>query len=275
MTYWFGLVSFALFGLLFGSFGNVLIWRVPRGESIVSPGSHCGSCGHPVRWYDNIPVISWLVLRGRCRDCGSAISVRYLVIEVVSGLLFGAASAVYGWSAQAAFAALLFWLLLVLSAIDLDTMRLPNPIVGALAVIGVLGAIGAQLLGVPMVPLVPHASSGLLATPLAVSAAGLLLGAVLPGGIAAAYGALRGRSGLGMGDVKLLAVLGIFLGPYVVLVLFLGSVVGIIVGAVSAGEGGIAHRRIPFGPSLAIAGFLTAIGGPAAWGWYVHLIGLS
>jgi leader peptidase (prepilin peptidase)/N-methyltransferase len=78
-----------------------------------------------------------------------------------------------------------------------------------------------------------------------------------------------------MGDVKLLAVLGIFLGPYVVLVLFLGSVVGIIVGAVSAGEGGIAHRRIPFGPSLAIAGFLTAIGGPAAWGWYVHLIGLS
>jgi leader peptidase (prepilin peptidase)/N-methyltransferase len=93
---WFPVLSFGLFGLLFGSFANVLIWRVPRGESIASPGSHCPGCDAPIAWYDNIPVVSWLVLRGRCRTCGTRIAFRYPLVELASGVLFVTAAIAFG-----------------------------------------------------------------------------------------------------------------------------------------------------------------------------------
>lgn len=268
-------VAFGLFGLLFGSFANVVIWRVPRGESIVSPGSHCPGCNKPIVWYDNIPVLSWLLLKGRCRACGQPISARYPIIEAASGVLFVTAAIVFGPTARGAFAAWFFWFLLVLTAIDIDCMRLPNPLVGALAILGVLGILYASMAGEAAVPLVGVAREGSFASPAASAALGVALGAGLSLAVATAYGALRGKSGLGMGDVKLLGALGIFLGPYVLVALFLASVAGAIFGVLASRGGRLAEKRIPFGPWLALGGLMTAITGPAIVGWYLRVSGLA
>lgn len=264
----------ALFGLLFGSFANVVIWRVPRGESVVSPGSHCPRCEKPIAWYDNIPVFSWLVLRARCRSCGEPIPARYPLVEAASGALFFAAALRFGGSAAAITAAVLFWFLLVLSVIDLDTMRLPNALVGALGGMGLLGAVAAQVSGVALTPLVGMTESGWLADPVPAALLGALIGASMSGGLAALYGLVRGRRGLGMGDVKLLAVLGLFLGPYVVMCMFLGSLLGMVAGLAAARGRSAAETKIPFGPWLATGGVLTTLAGPALWQWYLGVVGL-
>jgi leader peptidase (prepilin peptidase)/N-methyltransferase len=272
---WFLPMGLGLLGLLFGSFANVVIWRFPRGESVASPGSHCPSCDHPIRWYDNVPVISWLGLRGRCRDCGERISARYPLVEALSGALWATSGLVFGASLQTVMAIVFFYLLLVLTFIDLDTYRLPNALVGGMAAVGALGAVLSQVTGIDAAPLVPSGFRGLLGQPLAASVLGAFLGAGLSGAIAGVYGRLRGRTGLGMGDVKLLGAMGLFLGPYVLLALFAGSVVGAVVGLIDAfrsGESAATHR-VPFGPYLALGGVLSALSGPAVWAWYVSLLG--
>ncbi len=255
------------FGLLVGSFANVVIWRFPRGESLSSPGSRCPSCGTPVRWFDNIPIISWMLLRGRCRSCDAPIAKRYPSVELLSGFLWLASALGWGVSAQAVIAGLFFWTLLVLTFIDLDTMRLPNPIVGALAAFGLAGAAVSQFAEVDWVPLTPTVS------PLLIALLGAALGAGLSGGIAALYAGVRGRSGFGMGDVKLLGAMGFFLGPYVLLALFVGSLFGAVVGVVTASrsEQGLA-AKIPFGPFLALGGIMTALVGPELVRLYLALI---
>jgi len=177
---WYFSLSMALFGLLFGSFANVVIWRFPRGESVVRPGSHCPRCDAPIAWYDNIPVLAWLVLRGRCRQCSEPISARYPLVEAASGALFLLAALVWGPSARALFGAALFWFLLTLSLIDLEHMRLPNPLVGALALLGLVGVLLSQLLGQDVVPLVgigavPHCTALPAAAPAWCSARGCQL----------------------------------------------------------------------------------------------------
>jgi leader peptidase (prepilin peptidase)/N-methyltransferase len=258
----------AIFGLLLGSFANVVIWRFPRGESLSTPGSHCPSCGAPVRWYDNIPVVSWLLLRARCRACGEPIARRYPAVELLSGLLWLAAALIYGAGVQAVIAGFFFWTLLILTFIDLDTMRLPNPIVAALAVLGLAGATLSQVFRVDWVPL-----TGAQAAPLLVALLGAALGAGLSGGIAALYAGVRGRSGFGMGDVKLLGAMGLFLGPYVLLALFVGSLFGAVVGVVTAArsETGLA-TKIPFGPFLALGGIFAALAGPDVVRMYLALV---
>lgn len=275
VPYWFAILTFALFGLLFGSFANVVIWRVPRGESIVSPGSHCPRCERPIAWYDNIPIVSWLVLRARCRSCGEPIPVRYAAVEAASGALFAVAALRFGLSWAAPVAAVLFWLLLVLSVIDFDTMRLPNALVAALGGVGLTAALMAQVTGVRLAPLVGMSSSGLLADPVPAALFGALIGVAISGGLAALYGVVRGRRGLGMGDVKLLAVLGLFLGPYVIICIFLGSLLGMVAGLLAARGRSAADTKIPFGPWLAAGGILTVLAGPALWQWYLGLIGLA
>jgi leader peptidase (prepilin peptidase)/N-methyltransferase len=272
---WFWPGVLGLFGLLFGSFANVLIWRVPRGESVVSPGSHCPACDHAIRWYDNIPVLSWLLLHARCRDCGEPIAWRYPLVEVASGALWVIAGLRYGVSGQTAAAIVLFYLLLVLSFIDIDTYRLPNPLVGLLAVSGLVASVASQVSGVSLVPLVGTASEGLLSNPLVASLAGGAIGAGLAAGIAGLYGAVRGRSGLGAGDVKLLGAMGLFTGPYVLFALFAGSLVGAIFGLASGKRSGqpVATRRIPFGPFLAAGCVLAVLIGPMAWQAYLRLLG--
>lgn len=270
----FYVVTAVLFGLLFGSFANVVIWRVPRGESIASPGSHCPGCEKPIAWFDNVPVVSWLVLRGKCRRCGIPIAVRYPIVEVASGALFGIAFLAYGPGLKAGLASAVFWFLLVLAAIDLDTMRLPNVLVGSLAGLALAAAAAAQLSGEGFAPLTGLAAGGVFAQPLVVAAVGALLGAGISGGVAAAYGAMRGKSGLGMGDVKLLGAMGLLLGPYVLFALFAGSIIGVVMGVISARGGSLSTTKIPFGPSLAAGGVLAALFGPAVVTWYLTLVGI-
>lgn len=226
----FYLVVLALLGAVFGSFANVVVWRFPRGESLSHPPSHCPRCGHAVRWYDNIPVVSWLVLRGRCRDCGQPIPVRYPLVEATSAILWVVAGLRFGSSAAALWAICLFYLLLILSFIDLDTRRLPNPLVGILAAIGLAGVAVSWVTGVTACPLVGLGLPGVLGSPVLGALAGAVLGAGLALLIAVAYEALRGRAGMGMGDVKLLGALGLFLGPFVVLAFFAACVLGATVG---------------------------------------------
>jgi leader peptidase (prepilin peptidase)/N-methyltransferase len=274
---WFWPMSLGLVGLLFGSLANVIIWRVPRGESIVSPGSHCPGCGKPIRWYDNVPVVSWLVLRARCRDCGGAISWRYPAVEALSGVLWAAAGVRFGMTAEAAACVVLFYGLLVLTFIDIDTLRLPNPIVGGLAAIGAAGAIVSQLSSLSVVPLVGVARTGLLAQPLAVALLGAMVGAGVTAAIAALYGAARGRTGLGAGDVKLLGAIGLFTGPFVLLTLMLGSVAGAVFGVATAGSSGASIKtlKIPFGPFLAAGAVASVLWGPLLWSWYAAAAGLA
>lgn len=261
-----------LFGLLFGSFANVVIWRLPRGESIAHPGSHCPGCDAPIAWYDNIPVVSWLVLRGRCRQCSEPISRRYPLVEAASGALFLVAALVWGPSVRAIFGAALFWFLLVLSMIDVEHMRLPNPLVGTLAILGVVGVSMSELTGWSVLPL---AGAGVFARPWLDAALGVLLGAGLPGVLALAFRLVRGKSGFGMGDIKLLGALGLFLGPYVLLTFFLGSLLGAI-GAIVASHGrGLTAARIPFGPWLAAGAVVTAVAGPSLVSGYLVLVGIG
>ena len=210
------LTALALFGLAFGSFGNVVIWRLPRGESLNSPPSHCPSCDAPIRYRDNVPVVSWALLRGRCRDCGAAISARYPAVELISAALFVLAGVLFGPTWQVLVAVFFFYVLLLLTAIDIDTMRLPNTLVIVLAVGGGAAVVLGQMLGLPLAPLV-QAETGPLSEPLVAAAVGALVGLGVSLGIALIYRGIRGKQGLGMGDVKLLGTMGIFLGPYVLM----------------------------------------------------------
>ena len=258
-------------GLVFGSFANVVIWRFPRGESLSSPPSHCPRCGHPIRWRDNIPVLSWVLLRGACRDCGQPISGRYPLVEIASGGLWVLAGVLYGFSPRAGVAAVLFYLLLILSMIDLDTMRLPNPLVALAAAIGAAALLVSQFTMLDAAPLTPTSW-----TPVVAGIVGVVLGGGLSLAIASAYRAVRKATGFGMGDVKLLGALGLYFGGYVLMVLFFGSLIGAIVGlalATSSRES-LRTKRIPFGPMLAIGAIVTAAVGPALWAWYLGLTGL-
>jgi leader peptidase (prepilin peptidase) / N-methyltransferase len=254
-------VCFVL-GLLVGSFANVVIHRVPEGASIVRPPSACPGCGQQIRPRDNVPVLSWLVLRGRCRSCGEGISARYPAVELVSGLLFAATAARIGldWALPAY---LLFaWTLLVIAVIDARTRRIPNRLT---------------------YPLTPALLVLLVAAAFASAEPGWALRAVL-GGLAA-FGvlfalALISPRGMGMGDVKLAAFIGLGLGylgwGHVVLGVFGGFVLGGVV-AIGLLAARIRSRKdpIPFGPYLAAAALLAVlVGGPLIDG-YQRLVGLS
>lgn len=296
------LVILTIFGLLFGSFANVVIWRFPRGESVSYPASHCPACDTPILPRDNIPVLSWLLLKGRCRACGVPISPRYPVVELMSGLLWLSAGLRFGMTVQTGFAVFFFFLLLILTWIDIDTMRLPNPLVGLLAVVGLVGAVLSQLTLIPAVPLLAE-SVPVVSSPLLTS----LVGAVVCAGpallLSLVMGALLKRPALGMGDVKLLGVMGVYLGLYGLLGFFVGSLIGAIYGISTARgretneEAGReseppteepeaphdeqiepAGRRpgqpFPFGPSLAAGAVIATLVGPQLWGWYQSLFGL-
>lgn len=279
----FFLIALGAFGLVFGSFANVLIWRVPRGGSVVSPPSHCPRCGHDIRWHDNVPLLSWLVLRGRCRDCGIPIPVRYPLVELTSGLLWVLAGWNWGLSWKTPLAITFFYLLLVLTAIDFDTRRLPTPIVSGIAIAGLLAAAIAQITAADMGPLVGTSVTGLMSLPLVSAAVGFALGAGASMAIAGLYGVLRGRQGLGFGDVRLLGAMGLVLGPFVLLAYALANILGVL-GAVpvliAARRGqregaAVEPASIPFGPYLAAAGVIVSLWGPAVWAWYLALLGVA
>jgi leader peptidase (prepilin peptidase)/N-methyltransferase len=245
----------ALGGLVFGSFANVVVYRLPLKRSIVRPGSHCPSCGEPLRPRDNIPVISWLLLRGRCYNCREAISIRYPAIEALTGLLFALAA----WRIRPATDLIaylpLLWVLVVLSFIDLEHKLLPNRIVVPAMASGIV------LLGIA-------ASFGPGVHPWLRALAG---GAVAFAGFFVL--ALISPRGMGMGDVKLSAVLGLALAYQGWGRLFVGFLIAFAAGAVG-GIALVAARRagmkseVPFGPYLALGTIVSVLfGGPLVHAW--------
>jgi leader peptidase (prepilin peptidase)/N-methyltransferase len=239
------IVVIGLFGLVLGSFLNVVIWRVPRGESVVHPSSHCPGCGQPIRPRDNIPVLSWLLLRGKCRDCGVRISVRYPLVELATAALFTGFAIRFGIHVVLPAYLYLAAVGLALAMIDLDVQRLPDALTlpsypVALILLGIAALVDDE----------PHAF---------VTA---LLGMVaLFGFYAVVWFAYP--SGMGLGDVKLAGVLGLYLGwlgwgPFIVGA-FAAFAVGALVsiGIVVFAEGG-RKTRIPFGPFM-LVGVLIGI----------------
>jgi len=266
---WF-FVAIFLCGLALGSFANVVIWRFPQGKSVVSPGSSCPHCDSLVRWFDNLPVISWFVLRARCRACQAPISARYPVVELLSALLWLAAAFFFGAGAQAIVVGMFFWTLLVLTFIDIDTMRLPDAIVGALGVFGAALAVYSHFAAAPVLPLTHESAIG---SPLLQASIGTLTAGGVSLGMAQLYKGVRGRAGMGMGDVKLLAAMGPFLGVYTIGALFIGSVLGVLWALSGAAAKNLdINARIPFGPFLAVAAVLVALFGPDVWHWYAALV---
>ncbi|WP_104135361.1 MULTISPECIES: A24 family peptidase [unclassified Cryobacterium] len=272
-----------LFGLLIGSFLNVVIYRVPAGKSIVSPPSACGNCGASIRPYDNVPVLSWLLLRAKCRDCGAAISARYPLVELGTGVFFAVVAlwvfagpdriagddAVLVWTspflAQIIVLAAFLYLAAVsvaLAMIDLDTHTLPNRI---------------------LLPAYPVGAVLLTAAALVAGEPGRLLSALI--GAAALFGlylalALISPGGMGLGDVKLAGVLGLYLGWLGWAPLIVGAFGAFLLGGLF-GIGLLVSRKagrrssIPFGPWMLLAAWLGALFGQSIAAGYLTLFGLT
>jgi leader peptidase (prepilin peptidase)/N-methyltransferase len=236
-------------GVLAGSFVTVVAHRVPRGESIVGPRSRCPACGEQIAAYDNVPVLSWALLRGRARCCGAAISARYPLTELALGALY-AATVLVLWDdpAQIALGIVFVTTLVAVTLTDLERRIIPNKILIVAAVLGVaIAAVGDP-------GSLPERAIA------AVAAGGLLFAAAL------AY-----PRGMGMGDVKLAAVMGLFLGrdvgPAILVALLAGSAVGL---ALIARHGPAARKRaIPFGPFLALGGVVGLLAGNELVDWYL------
>jgi leader peptidase (prepilin peptidase)/N-methyltransferase len=232
----------ALFGAVIGSFLNVVAWRLPRGESLSHPGSHCPKCQAPIKPYDNVPVLGWLWLRGRCRACREPISIRYPLIEATTGALY-ALVVVAKWddTADIALGIALVTLLVPMTIIDLEHRLIPNKLTLPFAVL-------ALVLGVALDPgfLVEQLIAG-------IAAGGFffLAAAAKPGG-------------MGMGDVKLAGVLGLYLGRAVAPAVFAALISGVVVGAIIIARVGREQGRktpVPFGPFLALGALVGLFAG--------------
>jgi leader peptidase (prepilin peptidase)/N-methyltransferase len=247
-------VAFAWLGLAVGSFLNVRIHRVPRGASIVRPPSACPACGYQLRWYDNIPVLGYAWLRGRCRSCRAPISLRYPLVELITMLVFLLHLYMFGWSVLLAVRLAFACVLIVLFAIDLEHHLLPNSIT--------LPGIAAGLICSAIVP--PGIIDAVLGT---------LLGGGVLWAIGEAYFRYSGQEGMGGGDVKMLAMIGAFLGWKLVLVTLVlssvsGSVIGLLVIALRRGD---MKHALPYGTFLALGALVASLVGDQIVAWYVGL----
>ena len=244
-------VAAGLLGLVVGSFLNVVIHRVPLRRSVVWPASRCPACGEPIRPQDNVPVLSYLLLRGRCRSCKARISARYPLVEALTGVLFAAAAYAFGPSVGLLSALVLISVLVALAGIDFEHRLLPNVIVGPAAVVGFALSFLES----------PERWWVYLISALAVAGGLLALALVYPGG-------------MGMGDVKMGGMLGAFLGPYAALAVFLGALAGAITGGLLIATGRIPRRHaLPFGVFMALGGIVALFVGPQLWGLYLGLFG--
>jgi leader peptidase (prepilin peptidase) / N-methyltransferase len=270
-------VAVAVFGLAIGSFLNVVIHRLPRmmeaewnaqcaelegkepvaapSYNLVVPRSHCPSCKTPLRMADNIPLVSWLALRGKCAHCGAGISARYPVVEALTALLSALVAAHFGFTLATAFALVFTWTLIALTFIDADTTLLPDDLTLPLLWLGLV----ANLFGV--------------FAPLADAVIGAIAGYLALWSIYWLFKLATGKEGMGYGDFKLLAALGAWMGWKALLpIVLLSSLVGAAVGIVLI----LLARRgreipIPFGPYLATAGFIVLLSGDYLSRWFVPL----
>ena len=238
-----------VFGAVLGSFLNVVAYRLPRGESLSTPRSRCPGCERPIRPYDNVPVLSWLLLRGRCRHCGERISSRYPLVELGTAALLVLLVALEGVDRELWLGAVFVLLLVPIALIDLDHRIIPNRLTlwGSVAALGILAVIDPGRLP-------EHLIAG-------VAAGGFLLVAAL------AY-----PGGMGIGDVKLAAMMGLFLGRAVAPAMLVALVAGTLVGAVVMARKGVTEGRktaVPFGPFLALGALAGLFAGDAIVDWYL------
>ncbi len=325
----FYMVLSVLFGLILGSFANVLIWRTPRNESIMKPGSHCPDCLKPIRWYDNIPLFSYiLLLRGKCRDCKKPISLRYPIVELTVALV--ALWGVVAWQGDPVrqlMAVLLSPILMSLALIDIELMELPDSLVTAIAVIGLFGVfltggsdatwqVVTLLVMVIFLTIVwrkifgkelteeeqkmAEDSEPTLKERLIWGGGGFLIGVISlvigfygtlnyagwnavwgllagGGGLLTLWGFflfLQGREAIGLGDIKLMAAVGIITGPGRVLIAYvLGAILGILIWiAMRIKKGHGTDQPFPFGPALISGAWVSWLYGEALLDWYLKLI---
>ena len=245
-------VFLLLAGLAVGSFLNVCIHRLPLKQSVVHPGSRCPSCGYELRWYDNLPVLSYVFLRGRCRSCRKGISLQYPVIEVVTAVMFLAHWYAFGPTALLAARLVFGCALIVLFMIDLEHQILPNAITLPGIVVGLAFSVVAP----------PGPFDALVGT---------VLGGGVLYGIAFAYYLWRKEEGMGMGDVKMLAMIGAFLGWQAVLVtLVLSSFAGAVIGVLMMiGQRGTMRYALPFGTFLSLGALAAMLVGERLVHWYM------
>lgn len=244
-----------LFGACIGSFLNVCIYRIPLQESIVTPRSRCPHCGNAVRFYDNIPILSYLLLMARCRQCGAAISIRYPVVELITGLCALATVIRYGLSIQALVYFCFIAVLILITYIDLDHQIIPNQIT------------------LPGIPIFLSATLALPEPTLLESLAGIAAGGGSLLLVGWTYRLITKREGMGGGDVKLLAMIGALTGwKGVLFTIYIASAVGACAGLIVM----LASKKnfrlaIPFGPFLAIGSILYLFYGKAIIGWYFNV----
>ena len=249
------LVAAALFGAVIGSFLNVVIYRLPLQKSVVWPSSACPHCARELMWYENIPVFSYLALRGRCRTCGAGISLQYPLVEALTALMSAAAWWYFGPGPLLASRLIFGCALIVLFAIDLEHHLLPN----AITLPGIIVGFVFSLFGEP------GWQSSLI---------GIAVGAGILWAIAEAYYRIRHEEGLGMGDVKMLAMVGAFLGwQLTLLTLMLASVSGTLIGLflIVTKRGGMKYA-LPFGTFIALGAASAATIGPQLLAWYLGLL---
>jgi len=248
------LAILALLGLAVGSFLNVCIHRLPRNQSLNSPPSRCPSCEYRLRWFDNIPVLSYVLLGGRCRKCRAPISIRYPVVELITMALFIIHGVVFGWSALLVPRLVFACAMVVLFAIDLEHQLLPNVITLPGIVVGVI-------------------ASAVLPPGIVDALIGVLIGGGVLWLIGEAYFRYSGQEGMGGGDVKMLAMIGAFLGWKLVLVtLVLSSIAGSLIGlAVIAFRKGGMKYALPYGTFLALGALVASLAGETIVNWYVGL----
>lgn len=248
-------ITIFIFGLLIGSFLNVCIYRIPRGESIAYPPSHCTSCGNNIMSYDLIPVISWIFLRGKCRSCGQKISARYALVELTTAILFLLTYFQYGLSISLLRYLILIPFLVVIAMIDYDTMEVYT------TTTWLAMATGIVLLGVNFYlgqPIVTYIYGGLLG-------AGTITFIILMSKL------ILGQEGMGWGDVEICGLCGLFLGFKLTLMMMffsfiIGGVVGVYLLWFKKKNG---RAEMPFGPSIIMAAFLTIIWGDKILNWYL------
>ncbi|MBW2311632.1 MAG: prepilin peptidase [Deltaproteobacteria bacterium] len=240
-------------GAIIGSFLNVCIVRLPKRESLIRPSSHCPHCNEPIRFYDNIPIISYIHLAGKCRHCNKRISLRYPIVEGLTGLMTVALFMRYGPSVQFLLLLLFSAALLIITFIDLDHQIIPDVV----SIPGIPCGVAASLL----IPTISWLDSLL----------GILVGGGLLLLIAVGYKWITGREGMGGGDIKLLAMMGAWLGwKAIPFILLASSLIGILIGG---GSGLVLKKglktKIPFGPFLSISSIIYIFFGPELIKWYI------
>ena len=257
-----------LFGLLIGSFLNVCIYRLPLDLSVVRPRSHCPNCQAMIAWYDNIPVLSFVLLRARCRKCGAVIPWRYPLVELLTGLSFGVAVLTLGPTWAAMKLSIFSAILITLFFSDLEERILPDEFTLGGTALGVVLASFIPMAGLWRM-LLPGANPALVSMLESAFAAGF--SALTLWGVGALYQKLRHKEGLGLGDVKMVAMIGAFLGLNgVLLTLMAGSTLGAVVGLlyILVSRKDASSYELPFGSFLAIAALLVAFYGEVATVWW-------